>query len=176
MATGYVLLPTWAGVSPDGSGTGNAPATPELQISTGTQTADSPKVSQVWLLYNATTAAHHMWPFLLPGNWASGGTLRLEFMTKGTSANTVRWKAGAAIGVTGTTDLDAIVFDTVVGVDGTPSTTQGITTQVTVALTMTNAAANRPIVVFVGRDPAHANDTNASVAGLVAVTFEHTLT
>lgn len=176
MATGYVLLPAWGGVAPDGSGTGNNPAIPEKVVSSGTQATNSPKATYVHLLFDPTTDEHWLWPFLLPGNYASGGTVRIEFTTKGTSTNVVRWKAAAAIGVTGTTDLDAIVFDTVVGVDGTPSATQGVSTQVSVALTMTNAAAGRPIIVMIGRDPDHANDTNANDACLVAATFEYTTT
>lgn len=176
MATGYITLPIPGGIAPDGSGSGNNPATPEVMISSGTQTTNSPKVTRVWLLFDPTTDEHWMWAFTLPGDYASGGTLRLTWSTKGTSTSTLVWKAAAAIQVTGTTDSDAAVFDTVVTVTGTPSATQGVQTQNTVALTMTNAAANRPCVIMVGRDPDNGSDTNANDACLQEVTFEYTTT
>ncbi|MGE3835240.1 MAG: hypothetical protein AB7H43_10685 [Acidimicrobiia bacterium] len=176
MATGHVILPVAGAYLPDGSGSGNAAARPTRTISSGTQTTNSAKVTLDELLFDPSTDQHAFWAFTLPSDYASGGTLRLTFSTRGTSANVVRWKAAAGILIPGTTDGDALVFDTVVGVDGTPSTTQGVTTQVTVALTMTNGAANRPIVIMVGRDPDHANDTNANDAVLVAATFEYLTT
>ena len=176
MSTGYVILPIPGGFAPDASGTGNNPATPEVMISSAAQTTNSAKVTRVWLLFDPATDEHWEWAFTLPGDYASGGTLRLTFSTKGTSTNAVIWKAAAAIQVTGTTDSDAAVFDTVVTVSGTPSATQGVQTQVTVALTMTNAAANRPCVIMVGRDADNGSDTNANDACLQEVVFEYTTT
>ena len=143
-------------------------------MSSGSQTTNSPKASYVHLLFDPTTDEHWMWPFELPGDYVSGGTVRLKYTNKGTSANGVTWKAAAAIAVTGTTDLDAIVFDTVVTTNSTPSTTTGIVTEATLTLTMTNAAANRQMVLMVGRDPDNASDTNASDMALVGATFEYT--
>lgn len=176
MTTGRVLLPIPGGVAPDGSGSGNNPATPEKVVSSGSQTSNSPKATYVRLLFDPTTDEHWLWDFELPGDYASGGTLRLKFSNKGTSTNGVTWKAGTAIAVVGTTDKDAIVFDTVVTANATPSATTGITTEVTLTLTMTNAAANRPMVLFVGRDPDNASDTNASDMALEEATFEYTTT
>lgn len=175
MATGYLTLPIPGGVPPDGSGSGNNPATPEKIVSSGTQTTNSPKVSYIGLLFDSTTDEHWMWDVTLPGDYASGGVLRLTFSNKGTSTNGVTWKAAAAIAVVGTTDKDAIIFDTVVTANATPSATTGITTQSTLTLTMTNAAANRPMVVMVGRDPDNASDTNASDMRLEEVVFEYTV-
>lgn len=174
MTTGYVVLPIPGGQAPDASGSGNNPATPEVNISSGTQTTNSPKATQQWLLFDPATDEHWMWTFTLPGDYSSGGTVRLTWSTKGTSTNAVFWKSATAIGVVGTTDMDAIVFDTVVTGSGNGASTQGITTQTTIALTMTNAAANRPIVLMVGRDADNASDTNASDAVLQAAVFEYT--
>lgn len=176
MATGYIHLPSWAGVSPDGSGTGNNPATPEIIVSSGTQATNSPKATFVHLLFDPTTDEHHEWQFSLPGNYASGGTLRSFWLSKSASTNVFRMKAAAAIGIVGTTVMDTIIFDTVVGVDVTPSATEGIATMVTLALTMTNAAASRPIIVMAGRDPDHANDVNANDARLFDTWFEYVTT
>lgn len=176
MAVGYLVLPIPGGFPPDGSGSGNNPATPEKIISSGSQTSNSPKAAYFGLLFDPTTDEHWMWDFTIPGNYFSGGTLRVTFSNKGTSANGVTFKAATACVVVGTTDKDAVVFDTVVTANGTPSTTTGITTQVTLALTMTNAAANVPIVVMLGRDPDNASDTNASDMRVEEVTFEYTTT
>lgn len=161
-------------VTPDGSGSGNNPATPEKVVSGGTQTTNSPKATYLGWLFDPTTDEHLVWHFQLPADYASGGTLRGKFSNKGTSANQVRWKGAAAIAVSGTTDRDAIVFDTVVGTSSTPDTTTGDLVEFTLTLTMTNAAANRAIIVFVGRDPDHADDTNASDMRLEELSFEYT--
>jgi hypothetical protein len=176
MTTGHVVLPIPGGTAPDASGSGNNPATPEVMISSGTQTTNSAKVTTTWLLFDPATDEHWLWSFTLPSDYASGGTLRLTWSTKGTSTNAVFWKGAAFIGVVGTTDVDAGVFDTVVTGSGNGASTQGVTTQTTLALTMTNAAANRPIVVMIGRDADNASDTNASDACLIAATFEYTTT
>lgn len=174
MATSRIVLPIPGGFAPDGSGTTNNPATPEKVISSGSQTTNAPKASYVRLLFDPTTDEHWMWSFALPNDYISGGTLRLVFSNKGTSTNGVTWKAATAIAVPGTTDRDAIVFDTVVTANATPSATTGITTEVTLALTMTNAAATRPMILMVGRDPDNASDTNASDMALETLTFEYT--
>ena len=174
MTTGYVTLPIPGGIAPDGSGTVNNPATPETMVSSAGQTTNAPKVTRVWLLMDPTTDEQWMWAFTLPGDYSSGGTIRATFSTKGTSTNGITLKGAAAIQVVGTTDSDAAVFDTVVTANGTPSATQGIQTQITLALTMTNAAANRPCVLMLGRDPDNGSDTNANDLCLHEATFEYT--
>lgn len=172
MATARLPLSILGGVAPDGTGTGNNPATPEKVVSSGTQTTNSSKASYIQLLFDPTTDEHWMWAFELPGDYSSGGTIRLKYTNKGTSANGVVWKAAAAIATSGTTDLDAIVFDTVVTTNSTPNTTTGRPVEATLDLTMTNASANRQMVLMIGRDPNHASDTNASDMALVGATFE----
>jgi hypothetical protein len=71
-----------------------------------------------------------------------------------------------------TTDVDATVFDTVVTASDAASTTQGITTETTIDLTMANAAANRRIIVMIGRDADDPSDTNASFAVLLSAMFD----
>ena len=179
MATGHVVLPIPGGIAPDGSGSGNNPARPSTLISGGTQTTNSSKVTLVGLLFlGATNDEHWAWQFNMPSNYASDGTLRLTWQLIGTSTNTVVWKAAAFCPIAGTTDTDgaAGIYDTVVTASGTPSATQGIQTQTTLTLTMTNAAASRYINIMVGRDQDNGSDTNTSDAFLVAATFEYTTT
>lgn len=172
MATSRIILPIPGGIAPDGSGSSNAPARPDKIVSSGTQTTDSPKATYSTLKFSASTDEHWLWAFELPGNYVSGGTIRLKYTNTGTSTNGVTWKAAAAIGVSGTTDLDAIVFDTVVTANSTPNATTGIPVEVTLTLTMTNAAANRQMILMIGRDQDNASDTNASEIHLVGATFE----
>lgn len=177
MATGEVILPIPGGIAPDGSGTVNNPARPEINISSAGQTTNAAKVTTFWLLFAGATADEHWeWQFQLPQNYASGGTLRLKWATKGTSTNTVTWKAATACIVTGTTDQDAVAYDTVVTANGTPSATQGVVSETTLTLTMTNAAAGRAINIMIGRDQDNASDTNTNDACLIAATFEYTTT
>lgn len=173
MTTKRLLLGIPGGTPPDGSGTGNAPATPEKVVSSGTQTSNSPKATYTRLLFDPTTDEHWCWNFVLPADYVSGGALKLYYSNKGTSTNQVRWKAAAAIAIPGTTDRDAIVFDTVVGVSSTPDATTGDIVEASLTLTMTNAGAGRPITVMVGRDPDHADDTNASDMALEGLIFEY---
>ena len=174
MATSRIPLPIPGGIAPDGSGSGNNPATPEVMVSSAGQTTNAAKATTIWLLFDPATDEHWLWALELPGDYVSGGTLRLTWSTKGTSTNAVYWKGAAAIGVVGTTDMDAIAFDTVVLGNGAGASTQGVTTQTTIALTMTNAAANRPMILMVGRDADNGSDTNASDACLISCTFEYT--
>lgn len=174
MATGRIILPIPGGLAPDGSGTGNNAAAPGVVVSGGTQTTNSPKATYHYLAFDPTTDEHWLWAFELPGDYASGGTLRLKFTNAGTSTNGVTWKAATAIAVSGTTDLDAIVFDTVVTANATPNATTGVPVEATLTLTMTNASANRQMVLMVGRDPDNASDTNASDMRLVGATLEYT--
>lgn len=163
-----------AAVLPDGTGSVNAPARLDKIISSGTQTANSPKASYNRLLFAPATADEHaMWQFTLPSDYISGGTLRGLYTNVGVSANGVVWKVAVAIAVSGTTDLDAIVFNAVATATSTPDTNTGDPVEFTIAPTMTNAAAGREIIVMVGRDQDHASDTNASDMALVGLAFEY---
>lgn len=165
--TKQVILPIYGGYGPV-----TDHAVQERVTSSGGPTENAPFVEYYQLAFDPNTDQTWFWGFTLPIDYLSGGTLRLTWATKGTDVNPVVWKGAAAIGVIGTTDADAAVFDTVITGTDTPSTTEGIITQTTIALTMANAEANTTIIVMVGRDADNINDTNTSVAVLVEAMFD----
>lgn len=177
MTTGYVILPVAAAETPDGSGSGNNPAALEPVVNSGTQTTNAPKVSYVTWLFDAATDEHLMFPFIIPGDYASGGTVRLKWSAKGTSGNAV-WKAAVAQVTDGTTDLDSgnTLFDTVAtsSADAAPGTV-GITKESTITLAG-SYTAGRLAVLMIGRDADNGSDTLAADAVLIGATFEYVTT
>lgn len=171
MATVTMVLPIPGGIAPDGSGTGNNPATPELVTSSGTQTTNTPKLHFVRLNFDQSTDEHWLWQFILPGDYSSGGELLLKWGAAVTSGNVV-WKAGVEANAS---DWDAAVFNAadVASASAVPATLGAITGDV-ITLTMTGATANEPIVIFMGRDADNASDTAAGDAWLLAVNFRYT--
>lgn len=173
MATGYInLFP--GGVAPDGSGTGNNTAALSYEISGGTQATNSPKVTQMKLLFDATTDEHWLFSLLLPGDYASGGTLRGEFkMTSATTGN-IQMKASQVTTADAASDTNKI-FETVTttGAVAVPGTA-GIIKEFTITLTTTGMAANEKCVLFIGRDPDDANDTATGDLELIALNLEYT--
>lgn len=176
MATGYInLFP--GGVAPDGSGSGNNTAALSYEVSTGTQTTNTPKATQLKLLFDGTTDEHWLFSLLLPGDYSSGGTLRGEVkFTSATSGNAIM-KGGQVTTVTDSTDDDAVIFaagdlSAAIAAD----ITQGQTTAFTIALTTTNMAANDKCILFIGRDPDNASDTITTDLELLALNLEYTTT
>ena len=112
-----------------------------------------------------------MWQFTLPANYLSGGTFRLTGSTLGTSTIQAVWKAAAAIACPARPTAMWSCSTRSSRPRGRRRPLQGVTTQVTLALTMTFGAANRLIVIFVGRDTDNGSDTNANDACLVECVF-----
>jgi len=176
MATGFLsLFP--GGIAPDGSGSGNNTAALSYEVSAAAQTANTPKASQLKLLFDGAIDEHWLFACLLPSNYASGGTLRGKVKFTSAGAGTAIMKAGQVSTVDSSTDDDALAFAAGDLSAAIPAPgTQGQTVEFTIALTATNMAANRKMVFFVGRDPDHASDTIATDLELVALNFEYTTT
>ncbi|HUS95672.1 MAG TPA: hypothetical protein VMX97_02915 [Hyphomicrobiaceae bacterium] len=174
MATGYInLFP--GGIAPDGSGTVNNTAALSYEVSAATQTSNTPKATQLKLLFDGTTDEHWLFSFLLPGDYSSGGTLRGKAKFTTATTGTAVMKGGQVTSVDGSTDDDALVFAAgdVSSAISAPGT-QGWTVGFTIALTATNMAANRKIVVFIGRDPDNGSDDITTDLELLALNFEYT--
>lgn len=152
------------------------PAALELVTSSAGPTPNAPLVEYYQIVYDPTVDQSWFWKFTLPGNYDSGGVLRLTWATKGTNVSPVVWKAATVSLVVGTTDADIAVFDTVVTASDAPNTTEGITTQTTLTLSMDNAAVNRPIILMIGRDADNGSDTNPNFAVLLEGMFEYVTT
>jgi len=181
MATGYIHLDLAGAVPADGTGTDNDPPVAAVNVSSAAQTAGTPKQTQVqWLCAGATGQVKAlMWTFLMPGDYSSGGTIRAECKyDNNTAANFVLIGGIAPVTTASTNDNTGPVFNAqdASAATAVPGTT-GLTAQVTIALTVTNVAANRKVTVFVGRDPDHGSDT-ASTGNLIliACSLEYTTT
>ena len=173
MATVSIPLPIPGGLAPDGSGSGNTPATPAMVVSSGTQTTNTPKASYIELLFDQTTDEHWLWQFPMPGDYVSGGTLRLIWGAKVTTGDVV-WKGGIEIGALSSTDMDAAVFNAADAAAAvTVPGTVGQVKETTIALTMTGAGANLPCIVFIRRDADAGGDTAAGDAALTGATFTY---
>lgn len=179
MATGRLILPFPGGIAPDGTGTGNNQMEPKKIISSGTQTTNAAKASHYVLLADGATDEHWMWTFIMPGDYASGGTLRAVLESMSTTAGSVILKAAVAQSTDGTTDLDtgSTLFDTVVTSSALANpTTVGRTVSGTLALTG-SYTANRYSILMLGRDADNASDTLNSIdIGIAGATFEYTTT
>ena len=176
MATGYInLFP--GGIAPDGSGSGNNTAALSYEVSAAAQTSNTPKVTQLKLLFDGTTDEHWLFCFLLPGDYASGGTLRGIVKFTSATTGTAIMKGGQVTSVDSSTDDDALVF---VAADVSASIsapgTQGQTIGFTITLTATNMAVARKCVIFIGRDPDNASDTITTDLELLVLNLEYTTT
>jgi hypothetical protein len=174
--TAYVRLPIEGATLPDASGSGNNPPEIVREISSGSQTTNSPKNTQTLAKFDAATDESLMWTLILPGNYTAGGTLRLIWKAASATSGATFWKGSIAVSTDSSTDDDAIVFNTVTGTSGTAPASQGQTLSTTIALTTTNMAANRKATIFVGRDAdaTLGTDDMTGDAILCAVTFEYT--
>lgn len=176
MATGYIALFP-GGQAPDGSGTVNNAAALSYEVSAASQGSNSPKVSQLKLLFDGATDEHWMFQLLLPGDYASGGTLRGKVKFTSATTGTAIMKAGQVTTTDDSTDDDALAFGTAdVSSSISAPGTQGRTAEFTIALTTTGMAAGRKCVIFIGRDPDNASDDIATDLELLALNLEYTTT
>jgi hypothetical protein len=167
-------LPLEQATLPDGTGTGNNP--PELirEVSTGTQTTNTPKRTRTFAKFDAATDEHLEWGRSLPADYVSGGTLRGKWKAATATTGAVMWKGGICFTTDGATVDSAIVFTAAdAAAAATAPGTLGQTGEFTIPLTMTGAAANREFTVFLGRDADHASDTMAGDAVLVSLRLEY---
>lgn len=167
-------LPIGAADLPDATGSGNNPPEILRDVSTGSQTSNSPKSTTTKARYDAATDEHLMWTRIIPANYSSGGTLRLIWKAVSATTNSTVWKGSVAPTVDSSTDDDAVVFNTVATTTTAVAGTQGQTKTTLLTLTMTSVAANEKVVFFVGRDADNGSDNMTGDAELLAVTFEYT--
>lgn len=175
MTTGYVAC--YLEPLHDASGTINNPATPETVVSSGSQPTNGAKVTWPTLLFDQSTDEHAAITLQLPGNWASGGTLRIKMGAKVTSGNVIVKHATCAL-TDSSTDSDAAVYGTVTTESATavPGTV-GHVKEVALTLDTTGWAAKRYIQIMVGRDADNGSDTAAGdMVLLEAAVLEYTTT
>jgi hypothetical protein len=174
--TCYEQLTLESAVFPDASGTINNPPEYVRYISTGSQTSNSPKVTDDQGRFDAATDEHLEWGHLLPTNYASGGTVRLIWAAASATSGNAVLKASIVPTVDASSDARALVYNTVTTTTTAAPGTLGQTVTTTIALTTTNMAANRRINIFVGRDADNGSDTMTGDLYLVGVTLEYQVT
>lgn len=172
--TGYIVLFP-GGVGPDNTGSGNNSAALSMDVSTGTQTTNTPKATALKLLFDGATDEHWTFSLQTPGDYVSGGTLRGHVKFTSATTGTAVMKAGQVSTTDSSTDDDATVF-VAADVSGSISApgTQGQTVEFTIALTTTNMGAEKLLRVFIGRDPDNASDDIATDLELMDLNLEYT--
>lgn len=171
MATGHIpLFP--GGVLPDGT-TNNLPADITYEL-LGTAT---PKVTRIMAAFDAAADEHLLFEFILPSDWASGGTLRGKFKMAGAqgAATDVVWKASAAGVADGSAEPTTWNTEATATVS-VANDAADVVREFSIALTTTNFAANRKVTIYLGRDADNAADDATGDAELTAMTFEYTTT
>jgi hypothetical protein len=171
----YWGLPIEQATLPDATGSTNNPPEIARDVSTGTQTSNTPKATKTVAKFDAATDEHLMWGFLLPANYGSGGTIRLKWRAATATSGNVIWKAGIVPSTDNSTDDSAVVFNAadLSSASAAPGTL-GRTVEVTITLTVTNVAATKQVVVFIGRDADNGSDTMSGDAILLSARLEYT--
>lgn len=174
MATGTIQLPVLAAVLPDGS-TNNA--APQLTRIKGSESAPAKHIMVA--AFDAATDEHLWFQFRMPSDYASGGAVKLLWMTNTASGNSVVW--GTRIGAITPADADTPVEHAEAAASTT--TTAGNATEarrlIETAITLANldsVAAGDLVALLVYRDADNGSDTLAADAELIAVVLEYTTT
>jgi len=178
MATGTILL--WPGevTLPDGT-SGNVFAQAQIFKSTGTAPTNGPVLFGTELLFDGTTDEHVFFAFGMPQDYASGGTLYINWKrASGTGAADVVWKGAVAAVTPGGTEVpNTKALNTVATTTTNAGTTSQALQQTTITLTMDSAAARDSVWVMLGRDADNAADTlNVVDAQVTSVWLEYTTT
>lgn len=174
MATGTLQWGMNAAVLPDGSSGNAAPALSRL---IGTES--NPKKHLHIAAFDSATDEHLHFSFRVPADYASGGDVKLLWMTNTASANNVVW--GARIGAVTPADADTPVEHAAAAASTT--TTAGNATEarrlIETSITLANLdslAAGDLATLIVYRDADNAADTLAADAELINVAFQYTTT
>lgn len=174
MATGTVLLSLLSAITPDGS-SGNAAA----QVVRLQGTESNPKKHFLVAAFDAATDEHLWWYFRVPQDYASGGAVKISWMTNSASANNVVW--GSRIGAITAADADTPVEHAAAAASTT--TTAGNATEarrlIDTSITLANldsVAAGDLAFIVIYRDADNGSDTLAADAELITAAFEYTTT
>lgn len=174
MATGELQW-TMGSVQPSDGSSGNA--TPGIVRVQGTET--NPKKHFLVAQFDAATAEYVTMAFRWPVNYASGGTLLLQWMANSASGNSVVW--GARVGATTAADADTPVEHAAAAASTT--TTAGNATEarrmIETSITLANldsVAVGDLALLIVYRDAANGSDTLAVDAELITAALQYTTT
>jgi hypothetical protein len=170
VATSRILIPLQAAIPPDGSGTNKA-----AQLEVWRSTAADPKPFAMRANFDPGTAEWLWFAFRMPGDYVSGGALKLSWMTNAITGSVV-W--GARVGAITPADVDT-PMEHAIAAAATTTTAANATearrlVETSVTLTMDSAAAGDYIMLGIFRDAANGSDTLSVDAELLAIAFEYT--
>lgn len=174
MATASILLPADVWNPPDGSTNNIAPA---LQRLKGTQT--NAWHGLVLAFDGAGSVPEQVYRnFILPANYASGGSLKIQGMINSTTGN-VAFMQATVSSIT-PADADTILehaFSAAATVSITANTTEARRLlEGTITLNMDSAAAGDHITIRLFRDPSNGSDTHTSDFEFLGAEFTYTTT
>lgn len=177
MATGTIELPPGAAVLPDGSSGNAAPAVTRRQ---GTES--NPKKHYLTLDFDASTDEHAWFAFRMPADYASGGTVKIQWLSSATTATTVRWgvRIGAITPADADTPAEHAEATATTGGSSNNTTEAGRLTELSLdcSSNMDSAAAGDLVFILIYRDADGTSGTDdlAVDASLVMAAFEYTTT
>lgn len=175
MATGSILLTPGSAVLPDGS-TDNVP--PGITRRKGSQSGADIHYLTCDFDGAGSVPESVYWSFVLPANYASGGSLVLRGTINSTTGNVARMQA--QVGAVTPADTDTPLehaFSTAATVDITANTTEANRLlSGTITLNMDSAAAGDIVTIRLFRDPANAGDTHTTDFALIGAEFQYTTT
>lgn len=177
MAMSTILLFPGPVALTDGT-SGNIGATSVLAKSSGTPPTNAPNLFFTELIFNGATDWHCFFGFAMPSDYASGGTLKLNWKrASGTGAANVVWKGAVAAVTPGGTEVpNTKVLSTVATVTTAAGTTSQALQTSSINLNMDSAAPADSILIMLGRDADNAADTLDNVdAQVPTVWFEYTV-
>lgn len=172
MATGYISLPAPVWTPPDGS-TNNVP--PAMRRLKGSQT--NAVHALVWAFDGAGSSIEQLYcSFTLPGDYASGGALKVQGTINSTTGNVAVMQAS----VSASTPADADTplehaFSTAATVSITANTTEARRLlEGSITLNMDSAAAGDLVTIRLFRDPTNGSDTHTSDIEVWCCEFAYT--
>ena len=172
MATGSVLLPIAAAVTPDGTSGNEGPAIQRVKSSSA---APAPFFLQA--AFDAGTSERIMWAFRMPADYFGTPVLKIQYKMASATSGNIRWscRVAAVTPSVDTTDLDAKTFASPVEVtSAAPGSPAGRLGEVSVPMTTNDSlAANDYAVVYIARFANDAADTATGDCEVVAVTLEY---
>ena len=173
MATGSYPLPAWAWTAADGTAGNAAPAAILVK---GTQTPAA--FYRAWS-FDPGTDERLFTTFIVPVNYASGGTLLINWQTNDTGAteNPI-WSAQVSCVTPADTDTpNEHAFSTAAtDNDVANSTEANRLIQSSIALNMDSAAAGDLMTIHFSRDADNGSDDLSSDAVMIACEFQFTTT
>lgn len=176
MATASIILTPGSAILPDGSTDNIAPAMKVKKAA-----LSGADVHSLVLGFDGAGSVHEScyWGFPMPGDYSSGGTLKIWGTINSTTGNVARMQAQvSAVTAADADTIEQHALSTAATVDVTANTTEAdrLLGPSSITLNMDSAAAGDFITIRLFRDPANGSDTHTTDYDLRGAVFEYTTT